>query len=79
MKYTTEITIDLPRSEVIGLFDSVENMLQWQEGLKSFEHIEGEPGQEGARSAMVYEGRKGDLRMIETITKRNLPDEFLGI
>ena len=79
MKYTTEITIDLPRLEVIGLFDSVENMLQWQEGLKSFEHIEGEPGQEGARSAMVYEGRKGDLRMIETITKRNLPDEFHGI
>ena len=79
MKYTTEVTIDLPRSKVIGLFDSVENMYQWQEGLKSFKHLDGEPGQEGARSEMVFEGRKGDLRMTETITKRNLPDEFHSI
>ena len=79
MRYTTEVTINLPRSKVIGLFDSVENMYQWQEGLKSFEHLEGEPGQEGSRSEMVYEGRKGDLRMTETIVKRNFPDEFHGI
>ena len=25
---------------------------------------------------MVYEARKGDLNMTETITKRNFPDEF---
>jgi hypothetical protein len=79
MKYTTEITIDLPRSKVIALFDSTENMYKWQEGLKSFEHISGEPGQEGARSKLLYEGRKGDLVMTETIIKRNLPDEFHGI
>ena len=79
MKYTTEVTIDLPRSKVIELFDSVENMYQWQEGLKSYEHLEGDPGCEGSRSEMVYEGRKGDLRMTETITKRNLPHEFHGI
>ena len=27
---------------------------------------------------MVYEGRRGDLTMIETITNRNFPDEFHG-
>jgi len=27
----------------------------------------------------VYEGRKGDLVMTETITKRNFPDEFQAI
>ena len=30
MKYTTEIIIDLPRSKVIELFDSTENMYKWQ-------------------------------------------------
>ncbi len=78
MKYTTEVTIDLPRDKVIALFDSTENMYKWQEGLKSFKVISGEPGQNGSRSAMVYEGRRGDLTMMETITHRNLPDEFHG-
>ena len=76
MKYTTEITINLPRTRVIELFDSTENMYKWQEGLKSFEHLSGEPGQEGAKSSMVYEARKGELPMTETIISRNLPDEF---
>ena len=79
MKYTTEVIIELPRPKVIELFDNTENLYKWQEGLKDFEHIDGEPGQEGGRSRMVYEGRRGDLHMTETITKRNLPDEFHGI
>ena len=79
MKYTSEITIDRPRSQVIEMFDSIENMYKWQVGLKSFKVIGGEPGQEGSISEMVYESRKGDLTMTETITKRNLPDEFHGI
>lgn len=79
MKYTTEVIINLPRTRVIELFDSTENMYKWQKGLKNFRVISGEPGEEGCRSEMVYEGRKGDLEMIESITKRNLPDEFHGI
>ena len=76
MKYTTEVSIDLPRDKVIELFDSTENMYKWQEGLKSFKVISGDPGQNGCRAEMVYESRRGDLTMIETITNRNLPDEF---
>ena len=76
MKYSTEVIINLPRSRVIELFDNTENIYKWQQGLKSFETISGNPGQEGARSSMVYESRKGDLNMTETITKRNFPDEF---
>jgi len=79
VKYTTQVEIGLPRKEVIRLFDSSENMFKWQEGLKSFDHLDGEPGQEGARSKMVYKGRKGDLEMTETITRRALPDEFHAI
>jgi hypothetical protein len=78
MKYTTEVTIHLNREKVIELFDSTENLYQWQPGLKSIEPLKGEPGQEGSQSRLVYEGRKGDLVMTETITKRNLPGEFHG-
>jgi hypothetical protein len=76
MKYTTEVIINLPRTRVLELFDSTENLCKWQEGLKSFRVISGEPGEVGCRSELIYEGRKGDLEMIETITKRNLPEEF---
>ena len=79
MKYTTEITIHLSREKVIELFDSTENLYLWQPGLKNFEHLSGEPGKEGSQSTMVFDGRKGDLVMTETITKRNLPEEFHAV
>lgn len=79
MKYTSEVTIHLPRTRVVQLFDSTENLYQWQPGLKHFRVISGDPGQDGCRSELIYEGRKGELRMIETITRRNLPEEFHGI
>ena len=79
MKYNTEIIIDLPRDQVIELFDSVDNMYKWQKGLKKFEHLSGESGQEGAKSKLYYELGRRKIEMTETITKRNLPDEFHGV
>ncbi|MCK4880165.1 MAG: SRPBCC family protein [Bacteroidales bacterium] len=76
MKYSTEILINLPRTTVIELFDSTENLQQWQPGLKNFTHLEGEEREEGARSELIYEGRKGDLLMTETITTKRLPEQF---
>ena len=76
MKYTCEILINLPRAKVIELFDNTENLQKWQPGLLSLTHLEGEPGEEGARSELVYEGRKGDLVMTETILTKRLPDQF---
>jgi len=76
MKYTLEIDIDLPREKVIELFDNTDNMFKWMEGLVGFEHLSGEAGQEGAKSRLKYEMGKRKIEMIETITKRNLPDEF---
>jgi hypothetical protein len=79
MKYTTEVTIERPRDQVIPLFDSTENLYKWQEGLQQMELLEGEAGQEGAVSKLVYETRRGRLEMTETITRRKLPDEFSGV
>ena len=76
MKYTSEITIDLPRQRVIELFDSAENLAKWQPGLQSFEPLDGEPGQPGARSRLVYDENGRQVEMIETIVRRDLPDEF---
>ena len=78
MKYTLDIEIELPRERVIELFDSTENLKKWQPELMSFEHISGEPGQEGAKSKMLYKMSKREVEMVETITKNNLPDEFNG-
>jgi hypothetical protein len=76
MKYSTQVKIQLSRDKVITLFDSTENLRKWQPGLLKFEHLSGEAGKAGAKSRMVYEARKGELEMVETITKSNLPDEF---
>jgi hypothetical protein len=78
MKYTVETEINLPREEVIKLFDNQENCFKWQEGLQSFEHVSGEAGQPGAKSRLVYQMGKRRIEMMETITARNLPDEFSG-
>ena len=76
MKYTTEITIALPRAEVIKKLDNADNMKHWQRGLTGVEHISGTPGEFGAKMRLNYQFGKRKMELTETITKRNFPDEF---
>lgn len=76
MKYECEVTINLPRERVIELFDSSENIAKWQPTLQSFTHTSGNPGHPGAKSTLVYLERGRNMEMIETITTRDLPDQF---
>ncbi|MCW3078032.1 MAG: superfamily protein [Bacteroidetes bacterium] len=78
MKYTTEIEINKPIDKVIALFDHPENMKKWMEGLQSFEHLSGTPGQPGGKSRLKFKMGKREMEMIETVTIRNLPHEFSG-
>lgn len=78
MKYTCEIEINKPIDKVIELFDNAENLKKWMEGLQSFEHLSGEPGQPGAKSRLKFKMGKREMEMIETVTVRNLPEEFSG-
>ena len=78
MKYTTEIEINQPVNKVIELFDNPDNMKLWMEGLQSFEPLNGTPGQPGAKSRLKFKMGKREIEMIETITTRNLPEEFSG-
>lgn len=78
MKYTVTIEIEKPIDEVVALFDNADNLYAWMEGLESFEHLSGEPGQVGAKSRLKFKMGKRDIEMVETITVRDLPDEFTG-
>ena len=78
MQYNFEIIIDLPREDVVALLDNPENIYKWQEGLVSFAPISGQYGQVGAKSKLVYKLFGRSVEMIETITTRNMPDEYSG-
>jgi uncharacterized membrane protein len=79
MKYTCEIEIDLPREAVLAKFDDPGNLKDWMRGLTSFELLEGEQGHPGARSKFVFQMGKRRFEIIETVTRRNPPDEYDGI
>ena len=78
MKYTNEVIIKRSRAEVVRLFDDPENLKKWMKGMQSFEHLSGEAGQPGAKSLLKFDMGKRKMEMIETVTVRNLPDEFSG-
>lgn len=76
MKYSVSITIDKPVDEVIALFDNVDNMKKWMDGLESYKPISGTAGEVGAKSQMEFKMGKREIKMVETITAKNLPEEF---
>ena len=78
MKYQNEIIIGLSRDELIKKFDNPENMKHWQRGLIYSEPISGVQGELGAKTELRYKMGKRDITMIETILKRNVPEEFHG-
>ncbi len=76
MKYECRIEIELPRSEVVALFDGSHNLHAWQPGLLSYEQVTGEPGMPGATSRLRYRVGRRVLEMVETIIRRDPPAEF---
>ena len=76
MKYTTEIVVNVPREEFIKKMDDPENMKHWQKGLLGYELLSKNPGQDGAQMSLSYKMGKREMTLVETIIKRNLPDEL---
>jgi hypothetical protein len=76
LHYLSEITLNVPREKVISYFDNIDNLKYWQDGFISHEHLEGNPGQPGAKSLLKYNMGKRKIEMVETITTRNFPEEF---
>ena len=76
MKYTSRITINLPREEVVRKLDNPENMQHWQRGLIGYEVLNGPPGSEGAKMNLDYKMGKREMTLTETIIKNKFPEEF---
>ena len=76
MKYTCQIVIDLPRKEVIEKMDNIDHLVHWQKGLLEATPIKGKLGEEGSQMKLRYNMGKREMEMIETIIKRDLPQEF---
>lgn len=76
MKYTTEITVNVPRETFIKKMDNPENMKHWQRGLVGYKILTDSIGQEGSQMEMRYKMGKRDLVLVETILKTNFPYEF---
>ena len=79
MDYSRETVIDLPRDRVVALFEDDANRGKWQEGLEEFRTIEGDAGQEGAKSYIRYKMGRREVEMTETIEERRPPERFTGI
>ncbi len=79
MKFACTTEIDVPIKKAVELFDNPANLKYWQQGLVSYEHISGTPGQAGAKSKIVIKSGKHIIELIETITVKNLPHEMTGL
>lgn len=79
MKYTSEITINLPREEVIRKLDNPENMKHWQKGLINYSLLTGNPGEDGSKMLLEYQMGKRNMVLTETILKNKFPTEFHAI
>lgn len=76
MKYESEIIVNVPLEEFIWKMDNIENMRHWQRGLKHAEHLSGTPGELGSKMKLHYDFGNRKMDIVETVTKRKLPDEF---
>ena len=74
MKYTCSVEIDLPIDKTVGLWENENNFGEWQDGFESIEHLSGTPNEKGAKSKIVFNGKRR-IELIETIISSNLPTE----
>ena len=79
MQIKNEIIINKNRETVWKVFDNPDNLYKWQPFLKSVQNESGEPNQIGAVSILTFEEDGKQIKMKETITARNCPQEFSGI
>jgi hypothetical protein len=79
MKFTLELLINKPRTEVWMAFDNPENMKTWQPSLILFERISGVQGQPGAVSRLTYEEKGRQFALIEKVTHREEAQRLDGV
>lgn len=76
IKFNGYIDINRPVELVAELFADPNNLKEYQDGFVRKDLVEGEAGQVGAISKMIYLYGKNEMELIETITENNLPESF---
>ncbi|MEE9430931.1 MAG: SRPBCC family protein [Melioribacteraceae bacterium] len=78
MKYTCIVNIDLTIDKVVTLWESENNFKEWQDGFESIEHLKGTPNSRGAKSKIIFGGKRR-IELLETIISNDLPKEKTAI
>lgn len=78
MKYKTEIVLNKSREDVIKIFEDSSLLPHWQRGLKRSRVIQGKDGEVGTKRKLYIKMEGQSIKMTETITKKNLPEEWHG-
>lgn len=79
MKFTLQLPINKPCTEVWNAFDNPDNMKKWQPSLLSFDRISGTRGQPGAVARLTYEENGQQFALIEKVTYREEAKRLDGV
>ena len=79
MKFTLELPINKPRTEVWKAFDNPENMKKWQPSLIVFERLSGAQGQPGAVAKLTFDENGRKFALIEKVTHREEMQRLDGV
>ncbi|MDX1402930.1 MAG: SRPBCC family protein [Woeseiaceae bacterium] len=79
MKLRFETIIEADLDTVWAAFDDANNKVRWQQNLKSFKQVSGDPGRPGAVAEYVYDENGKKLVLTETITERREPVFLAGL
>jgi hypothetical protein len=77
MKYSIELIINKPRSEVWQAFRDPERMKDWQTSLAAIELVDGTAGLPGAESKLTFEEKGREFSLIEKIISCQGPEHIL--
>jgi len=75
MKYTAEIEIDLPRDQVVDLYNNKTLYPQWHASIKEIELVSGKAGEAYSKYRIIMERDGQIIEFQSTVTKNKLPDE----
>src|SRR4051794_9013404 len=70
MNITTTLVINKSIKEVWDFYDNPDNLKLWLTGFKSFELLNGNPGEAGTKAKHIYEEKGRIITMFETITEK---------
>lgn len=78
MKYTCSVNINLPLEKTAELWANETHFKEWQDGFESIEHLSGTPNSKGAKSRIIFGGKR-KIELLETVISSDLPNEKIGL